>query len=431
MKMECPIAAHHDMSEPALVDGSTALSYSELDRRVQAAMAELRGAGMQAGERVVLAIEPRVEFVVTLFAIWRLGACACLVNPRFPQARQVDLGHSVGATFWFSKVQADKPPEPCESVLNLGNDGVIIFSSGSTGEAKAALLSLANLYCNALGSNEFIPVTPGSRWLLSLPLFHVGGLGILWRCFLAGGTVVLPGDNHDLLDKQITHVSMVPTQLQRLLQQDCVPELQALLLGGAVLPEELCRAAIDRGIPLFTTYGCTEMASQVATGKRPDDVGSVLPHRELVLAEDGEILLRGPTLFRGYVTDDGLDPARDANGWYHSGDLGELHDGRLRIIGRKDNMMISGGENIQPEEIESALLAVPGITDAIVVPVPDLQYGQRPVAFLAGSWDADQIEATLRAKLPGFMVPDAFHAMPDFDTLKPSRKELAERARAT
>ena len=194
-----------------------------------------------------------------------------------------------------------------------------------------------------------------------------------------------------------------------------------------------------RGLPVFTSYGLTEMASQVTT-TRPgagaaerETSGRLLPHRLLRIAADGEILVRGETRFRGYVDEAMLHEPFDAEGWYATGDLGRLgEDSLLRVEGRKDNLFISGGENVQPEEIESALAACEGVAQAVVVPVPDAEFGYRPVAFvrLEGRVPEEDLRRALERRLPRFKMPRVFLPWPEeyAEGLKPDRRRLRELA---
>jgi O-succinylbenzoate-CoA ligase len=307
----------------------------------------------------------------------------------------------------------------------------IIFTSGSSGVPKAALHTLGNHIHNARASNRNIPIGPGDRWLLSLPLFHVAGLGVLFRCLLGEGTVAVPDPDEDLLTAlrryEVTHVSLVATQLQRLLAEEGGPEtlkgLKAILLGGSAVPATLVRQAHDLGLKIATTYGLTETASQMTT-TRPGDTlealltsGRPLTPGTIRTATDGAIQVRGETLFAGYVEGDRLDRPVSTEGWFDTGDLGAFDDeGCLHVQGRKDNLFISGGENIQPEEVEEALCRLPGVAQAIVVPVEDAEFGHRPVAFLRfeseeGMAGAD-VNAELAEILSAYKIPVAYHPWP-------------------
>jgi O-succinylbenzoic acid--CoA ligase len=162
--------------------------------------------------------------------------------------------------------------------------------------------------------------------------------------------------------------------------------------------------------------------------------GRPLPHREISISDDGEILVRGETLFAGYVEGEVVDRPLDADGWFRTGDLGELDvSGNLRVRGRKDNLFTSGGENVQPEEIEEALCRLEGVEDAVVVPVPDAEFGFRPVAFVrtaGGVVEPELLSLELERTLPRFKIPVAFHGwLEETGGMKPDRASLRERAR--
>ena len=329
-------------------------------------------------------------------------------------------------------------------------DATIVFTSGSTGTPKAALHTFENHWSSAAGSNRNIPLRPGDRWLLSLPPWHVGGLAVVFRCLLGGAAVAIPGKDEPLADAirglGATHLSLVATQLYRLLREkrgrEALLSLKVILLGGGPVPTALIEEAVRAGVRLVTSYGSTEMSSQ-ATACRPGDppevlntAGRSLAFRELSVAADGEILVRGRTLFRGYVEETGVCAARDAAGWFHTGDLGRLDaNGRLIVSGRRDTMFISGGENIHPEEIEREILRFPGVLEAIVAPVPDPEFGARPVAFLrtvdGNLPDAAKLGRFLRLTLPGFKIPQRLLRWPDLEEgMKPDRRALATLAQS-
>ena len=217
---------------------------------------------------------------------------------------------------------------------------------------------------------------------------------MLFRSLLGGGALAVaePGTTirNTLHNFQLSHLSLVPTQLYRMLDdEDTLKKLQrlkAILLGGSSVEPALLAGASKAGLPVYLTYGSTEMSSQIATTTGPTSTitaGKVLAHRELSIGADNEILVKGPCLFQGYLSGKAPLLATDTSGWYHTGDTGILSpDGELQITGRIDNMFISGGENIHPEEIERALCSLTGIRRAIVVPVSDPEYGLRPKAYI-------------------------------------------------
>ncbi len=435
---------------PAIVGAWGEVSYLEFDARVSAAEGRLAALGLSVGDRVALYLPKDLRYLVSLLALVRAGLVACPASTRLPELAVGPLLEKAGCDALISDkeevsnvrpgikylgpedlveegaVDADVPAGPRE--VPLDRPATVVFTSGSTGTPKAALHTFGNHYSNALGSNENIALAPGDRWMHSLPLYHVGGISIIFRCLLAGATMALPHAESRLSEAipelGATHVSLVSAQLLRLLREDTdLSGLKAVLMGGGPIPPSLVDEALARGLPVHTSYGLTEMASQVTTtppGASKEllrTAGRVLPRREIRVSEDGEILVRGETLFAGYVEDDKTDLPLDDKGWFHTGDLGELDEGgHLRVLGRVDNLFVSGGENVQPEEVEAALLRLEGVEEAVVVPVPDAEFGERPVAFVrmadGGTPSAPNLAGGLGESLPRFKVPDAFYPWP-------------------
>jgi O-succinylbenzoic acid--CoA ligase len=445
----------------ALVGTSGITSYEELDRMVSAAALRLRG--LEPGSRVALHLPKDERYVALVIALIRAGHVACPVSDRLPPRGVAQL---LGRASCSALISEDEEllqtagaglsrPAP-ETLLRDGEQraepadvpqerpATIIFTSGSSGAPKAALHTFGNHYHSALGSNTNIALRPGDRWLHSLPLYHVGGLSILFRCMLAGATVALPQPGTSLGESiaglGATHVSLVSTQLSWLLREDAyLVGLEAVLMGGGPVPPSLVDEALARGLPLHTSYGLTEMASQVTTtlpGASIEELrtaGRVLPNREVSISKSGEILVRGETLFAGYVEGEEPDRPLDAEGWFHTRDLGEIDEsGYLRVGGRMDNLFISGGENIQPEEIEEALCRLDGIDEAVVVPVLDEEFGARPVAFVrAAGRMPEELARKLEPLLPRFKIPISFHPWPEEARrgMKADRAVLREWAR--
>jgi len=444
----------------AIVGPWRPISYDEFDKRVSAAALGL--GGFEPGSRVAIYLPKDERYVALLLAVIRAGHVACPVSDRLPPNSVAQLLERAACAALICDddkvLQAvgsnlHKPrPEPllAESHqrtepedIPLERPATIIFTSGSTGASKAALHTFGNHYHNALGSNANITLRSGDRWLHSLPLSHVGGLSILFRCLLAGATIALPKHGTPIGEAiarlGATHVSLVSTQLLRLLrEEDDLSALEAVLMGGGPVSASLIDEAVTRGLPIHTSYGLTEMASQVTTtppGASSDELhtsGRVLPNREVSISEGGEILVRGKTLFAGYVERESIDRPLDKDGWFHTGDLGaQGEDDYLRVLGRRDNLFISGGENIQPEEVEEALCRLEGVDEAVVVPVSDPEFGARPVAFVRtkGSKIA-HLAPELEVILPRFKIPVAFHPWPEEAQrgIKPDRNALRERA---
>ncbi len=336
--------------------------------------------------------------VLTLFAAWKVGKTAFPINPKNPSP----------PTPLFTPAM----PTPCTPAStkwatkwDLDQRATYLYTSGSSGNPKIACHTLKNHVLSAQGSHAKIPLNENSCWSLSLPLYHVGGLGILFRCYLAKAKVLLSKNW-----SRATHLSLVPTQLYRF-RRDGVELSQTILLGGAPLPS-LSSPTI------LPTYGMTEMSSQIVTGH------TLHPHAEMTLTPDREIWVRGGVLFQGYLHENGLHLPLNSQGWFETGDLGLWKEGRFEIIGRKDNLFISGGENIQPEEIEAAIRDHCGLEEAIVIPLKDEEFGFRPGVFLKDPSLLPLIQSKLIHILPKFKIPIRAFPLPENAGFKPNRKNL-------
>ncbi|MBK4714100.1 MULTISPECIES: o-succinylbenzoate--CoA ligase [Tenebrionibacter/Tenebrionicola group] len=291
------------------------------------------------------------------------------------------------------------------------------LTSGSSGLPKAAVHSAAAHLASAQGLLALMPYGGQDNWLLSLPLFHVSGQGIFWRWLWAGGCLTVRDLRplHTALEG-CTHASLVPTQLWRLLAQPKMPPaLKSVLLGGAQIPVSLTQQAQARGVSCWCGYGLTELASTVCA-KRADglpDVGEALPGREVRVCDD-EIQIRAASLACGYWRDGALVPLTDSEGWFHTRDRGVCKNGRLTVLGRLDNLFFSGGEGIQPEDVERVISAHPYVSQCFVVPIADVEFGQRPVAVVEcdDSLTPDALAQWVADKLVRFQQPVRWFRLP-------------------
>jgi O-succinylbenzoic acid--CoA ligase len=454
----------------AVICGDIRLDYSELGARASAMAENLQRRGLRPGDLLGVYCSPSTEFVALLAACVHSSIVVCPLSTRLPEAAAAEHLKRLDARFLVSDKtlrglavgripigdlcmeapggHALKPPGPPS---DTGRPATIIMTSGSSGQPKAVVHSLANHLASARAANANMPLRPGERWLLSLPLYHVAGLGVLFRCFVAGAAVVVPAPGEGLVDaiksRTVTHVSLVPTQLHRMLREDrplkALMLLRGILMGGAPMPPSLVEEAVGHGLAIHTSYGMTETAAQIVC-TRPGDTfehlltsGRSLALDTVSISDGGEIQVRGEALFQGYLSPGGaLDrPLLTPEDWFQTGDLGHLDpDGYLHVTGRKDNMFISGGENIQPEEIEAALLQIEGVAQAMVVPKDDDGFGQRPVAFVEMdeefALDPEEILRELEGSLPRFRLPVGLYRWPECvgEGMKPSRPEFEQLA---
>ena len=443
------------------------ISYARLSHMVQALGEQLTRIGVGPGQPLACISRNNLEMICLYWACVDIGAIFFPISPRFPLAQVQELIDSHHIPFYWSEAalalsgshqltldfSLDTAPSAdlAATAFDIYRPSNVILTSGSSGFPKAAVHNLANHIANAEGARSLIPLVTGDAWLLSLPMFHIGGLAILNRCALVAATVVLLDPTLPLqaqIERDgLTHASLVPTQLLNLLadKQASLKSIKALLLGGGAISIDLLKQLEQRHIASFTSYGMTEMGSQITTGPALSDgtSGKLLPGRELKII-DGVIWVRGDCLFMGYLTDNGIEKPLDAEGWFYTKDRGEWDaNGNLKILGRVDNMFISGGENIQPEEIEAALKLHPLIDEAVVFPQSDITFGQLPAAIIRGdivrsgtvgnntSQEISAIEAELEVfladKIARFKRPRRYYPWPEHveqTGLKVNRKQL-------
>jgi O-succinylbenzoic acid--CoA ligase len=293
--------------------------------------------------------------------------------------------------------QAAVPEEPVED-----GTAVVLTTSGSSGEPKGVVLSREALVASATATHERLG-GPG-QWLLPMKPYFVGGLQILTRSPIAGTSPVLLGDSFTESAKQLTgarrYTAMVPTQLARYLETDLegLRSFDAIVIGGASTPAPLKAKAAKAGVTAIPAYGMTETGSGCVYAGVPLDGTSI----DL---DDGRILIKGNTLFSGYRLNPELTAEVLRDGWFRTQDRGEIVDGRVRVIGRVDDVVISGGVNVTLTTVQARLLEHPRVKDAVVLGVPDAEWGTRVVAFVVGDPTRDELRDWVSETLPRTWAP--------------------------
>jgi len=395
----------------ALIGTERAWTYAELDRAVTARADSLREAGANQGRVTPVVLHPDAAGVIELLALWRLGTTPAPLNPRLTEPEQ----RAARATLEGAS----------------GGAQAILWTSGTAGRPRGVAITFAALHASTQGAAARLHLGADDVWLASLSPAHVGGLALVTRSVLLGGTLVAVGPfdaarTWSLMHDEgapVTHASLVPTQLLRLLDsshdQPPPPTFRCALVGGAETPSALLARAHAVGWPIALTYGLTEATSQVATAppestrRKPGTAGRPLDGVEVRIGAGDEILVRGRTLASGYVGQ-GAGALVDAEGWHRTGDLGRLdEDGDLWVTGRKADRIVSGGVTIDAVEVEEALRAHPHVADACVVGVPDAEWGERVAAWVEPSGsqlDIDRIDHHVRSLLSAAKVPRSYHA---------------------
>jgi O-succinylbenzoic acid--CoA ligase len=489
----------------ALVDGDLRLTWADLAAEAGAAASRLASAGVGPGDRVAVLAGASAAFVVLVHAARRAGVVLAALSPRAVVAEVAwQLGHAEPRLLLHDAVRADLAaaaaatlaPGSRPAVLDLhvachpggtavGENGApaapiltpatdvvvtpldapgldaagadpgsgggfdpadvatILYTSGTTGRPKGAILTWANHLASARAWASVLDPRPSDRWLLALPVHHVAGIGTIVRAAAAGSAVVCAGDGFDaarvvgLMDREgVTHVSVVAATLDRLV--DALPpghgpgSLRAVLLGGGPWSPSAVGRAVAAGLPVVTSYGMTETASGVAaqrpelTARQPGASGRALAGATISIEVDGrpaapdevgEIVVSGPMVFAGYLRDASATDAVLRDGRLRTGDLGSLDaTGLLTVADRREDLIVSGGENVAPSEVEAVLCDHPDVLDACVVGIADGRWGAVPVAAVVLRTGSAAAEAALRAfareRLASFRVPARLLVVP-------------------
>lgn len=435
-----------------------ALSSSRLLAQKTRAAAALLKPQLHASTKAIVALSRSPALIAVMY-----GAANALGLPLLPLDPQLSapVRKRLLQTLGEHGLVADKRMDDgrcilTEAVLNCALDAAIppsahapeaiallMASSGSSGDPKLIMLTSSALDAAASASAARTPLHENDRWLACLPLFHIGGFSILVRCAQAGAEALLL-ERFDaqavwrtLHEQAITHLSLVPTMLAQLLEHKASPPppaLHHLLVSGAALPADLARRAAALGWPLQPSYGLTEMASQAASfAAFPADwsagqVGKPLPGVEAALTADGRLKLRGPMQMAGYLNaqwrrGDGLH-----EGWLVTEDRAQIDaDGGLRIIGRADSVIVSGGKKIHPAQVETQLLHCPGVREALVVGCTDAVWGEIVALAYVGSINEAAVLDWCRSRMRSAERPRRIWRMERFPELangKPDRRAV-------
>ncbi|WP_329238802.1 class I adenylate-forming enzyme family protein [Streptomyces canus] len=450
--------AELDPHGAAVSDGHRSLTNTQLLNRVRMAARQLQDLGIGPGDVVALRLTNRVEFVVLLFAAWRLGATVTPVNPSMTDVevdRQLQdsgarllvvedgtavLAHEVAVLAVGELYEGTAEPDQAP-LLDPAALALLIYTSGTTGVPKGVMLDHANIDAMVEMGRLALEVGPADRCLLILPLFHVNGIVVsVLLPLLVGASVVIAGrfdprTFFELVERERpTFFSAVPTIYSMLaaLPDGIRPDTSSLRFGvcGAApaSAELLTRFEARYGFPLVEGYGlsegtCGSTINPVAGPRRAGTVGFAFPGQEIRIVDsdgtemapgtDGEVVVRGPNVMRGYLGRPDETARVIVDGWLHTGDVGHLDaEGCLTLVGRSKDMIIRGGENIYPKEIEDVLASDPAVLEAAVIGVPDEKWGEVVVAYVqprpGSTVDPSALKALCARSLTGYKRPTAF-----------------------
>lgn len=461
-RLPCPISqgAKQFPGSPALWQGDRVWTYRDLDQRVRSEVHRLL---QFAGQTVALVEWNSPALVAALFALWRLECLVLLLSPRLPQDALDEAIKSVGAQRLslgreeklrdFAPPLGSDPDSKISVTFRGASWATAMLTSGSTGAPQTIVHSIENHYYSAAQCLERLNIGEGSVWLLSLPCFHVGGLAILWRCFISGAAVRIQipeiSLSEQLTSDPPTVVSLVPTQLSDLMATigACPEQISDVIIGGGPISHQLLNTAVKLGYPIRTTYGSTESASMVTLSERWKSstevihAGKPLRGHTLSISSNNRLRIESKALYVGEFR--GRNYVQRIEASFESQDRATfLPTGEIQILSRVDDVIITGGENVSLVAIENAILSHPDVLACRVIAVEHVRYGMQPVAFIEvraaeaepGKGPVPQrpsflhLRDHLSARLPSFAIPKIMFPMPapKAGALKISHKQLLE-----
>ena len=440
-------------SSKAIISSSVIYTFDELRQKVLNTASYLKNQNIFSGDIVGIIGYNDIDFVINILALWQLSAVPVPLNIRLTETEINEQITSAKCSLVLSqkefservKITGKKIIEyPFEiendisfigsQEIKVSDPAVIIFTSGSTSKSKGIILSFNSLYNSALMSNQLLRYTRSDRWLASLPFYHIGGFSIITRSLLFGIPLIIPDslslkDLTESLNKwQPTFISLVAAQLKKIVDDEVSPnpELKNCLVGGGFSDYELIRKAVELGWPLNIVYGSTETSSFVSALLKdeiifkPNSVGRAVPTNKIFIFDSegnelkpfevGEIVVQSNALMSGYI-DESETKRVIKNGFFYTGDIGFLdEDGYLFIEGRKNYLISTGGENVNPTEVEKALLQHPVIAEVAVFPLKNQEWGEIIAAVVvlkdkSRKLSYDELKKFLHDRISEFKIP--------------------------
>jgi len=429
------------------------ISYQSLNFKVNLAAKHLRKSGIAPGDLVAILSDNSPDFVVSILALWMIEAIPVPINIKLStseieeqlkilECKFVLAEYSVKEKISFAginKININLLYLTSDSFdvdfrYNETKTAIIMFTSGASGKPKAVELSFSNLIQSAKIGNKYLKQTKEDRWLASLPFYHIGGFSIIFRALIFGTEIILPNNLklqsiiQTINQLKPTLISLVSSQMSELLKNNIHPddELRHVLLGGGFIDSNLMREALHKGWNVSKVYGSTETSSFVTVLSpdefkvKPESVGKPIPPNEIIIYDEnrnelpnnteGEIAIKSPAVMKGYLKDDTATKNKLFNGVYLTGDIGYKDpEGYIHVVNRRSDLIVTGGENVNPAELEEMIMKFSKVKEVCVFGIDDVTWGQKIAAVIVSQtsekFEIEELEDFLKNKIASFKIP--------------------------
>ena len=414
--IECPLetVTRQDPLAPFIYQNTRIFSRHQINEYVKKETKKLEKEQVKSK---VIAINATNSFknIILCLALWRLQKTIFLLNPNLPEKTRKKFLSKTTCKKVLSKTPLKEIKKYNKKyTLNKNIPATYMLTSGTTKEPKIAIHTIENFLTSTKASQKKIPLTKQDKWLLSLPIYHVSGLNILFRCLTAGSAIVIKSKKESLEKQikthQITHISVVLPQLIDIIQsKKKLPSLKCILAGGSPFDKKLLQKGINLKLPIHLTYGMTETSSQIATTKitkNNTEKLSILPHIKTSIIKN-KLYIKSKSICLGYLINKKIKPITNKKGYFCTNDSVNIINNSIFNIKRTDNQLISGGENIQPNELKSEILKLSNIIKCNIKVSKNNRYGQKPIAYIETKkkQSIEIITKKLKRTLPKYKIP--------------------------
>lgn len=442
-----------DLDRNFILTPQKRFNYHSIIQSCKHSAAVLKQLGVERNSLIPILMNNSPDFIIAVISLWILEAIPVPINIKlspteiknhldFLKCQKIIISSSTenliendqAQLINFETLKQNTDGLDLDFSFDKNRTAVVLFTSGSSGKPKAVELTFTSLINSAITQNSYLQHTSNDRWLASLPFYHIGGFSIIFRALMYGAQIVLSEDlkikslHSSIQSFNPTLISLVSSQLSELLKNNIQPnrDFRHVLLGGGFIDSNLMKEALSKGWNVSKVYGSTETASFVTVLNpedfklKPESAGKPFPPNEVLIVDEngkemqvnieGEIAVKSPAIMKGYLNDEETTKQKLKSGLYYTGDVGyKDEDGYLYVVNRRSDLIVTGGENVNPSEVEGAILKNPKVKEVCVFGIDDEKWGQKIAAAVVSNrnqkFTLEELRDFMKDKIAAFKIP--------------------------